>query len=43
MKLVVLGNACGELAVCSYAGPVDADLARCFRAVPVPIVAAASG
>lgn len=36
--LVVVGNACGELALCNYAGPVTADLVRCFRAIPVPVV-----
>lgn len=36
--LVVIGNACGELAVCNYAGPITAELARCFTSIPIPAV-----
>lgn len=38
--LVVLGNACGELAVCNYAGPVTDALVRCFKPIPVPVALA---
>lgn len=37
--VVVVGNACGELALCNYAGPVSAALARCFKDIPVPAAA----
>lgn len=38
--LVALGNAMGELVVCNYGGPLDEAVARCFRRIPIPVVAA---
>lgn len=41
--IVVVGNACGELAVCNYAGPMSVELTRCFRSLPVPPDVSATG
>lgn len=36
--VVAIGNALGELAVCNYGGSLGAEVAECFRRIPVPIV-----
>ncbi|PSS06882.1 hypothetical protein PHLCEN_2v3510 [Hermanssonia centrifuga] len=34
--LMAIGNACGQLALCSFGGSMPSGLAGCFRDVPVP-------
>jgi hypothetical protein len=37
--LVAIGNGCGELVVCNYAGgALGREVVRCFKEVPVPVV-----
>lgn len=34
--LIAIGNACGELAVCNYAGPITDNVVRCYQRIPIP-------
>lgn len=36
MGLIAIGNGCGELALCSYGGPLTDRLATCLRPLPIP-------
>ena len=36
--LVAIGNGLGELVLCNYGGSLGAEVAECFKRIPVPVV-----